>query len=166
MLGSDAELIGALNSEDYQRTSQRLLSFVDEIGAAAIFLLNSNGRVVAATDRNRLGDNHLNLPHFLEAAETGETVFTTHQKDSGAFEFAYSRKIVINNNSLGFIVVEVDLRKFQISWAGISDAVIVSSSKGSAAANKIASTCLSTELSLLGNFNNLILFFLFIFFFN
>ena len=130
LLGSDAELIGALNSEDYQRTSQRLLSFVDEIGAAAIFLLNSNGRVVAATDRNRLGENHLNLPHFLEAEETSETVFTTHQKDSGAFEFAYSRKIVINNNSLGFIVVEVDLQKFQISWAGISDAVIVSSSKG------------------------------------
>ena len=33
LLGSDAELIGALNSGDYQRTSQRLLSFVDEIGS-------------------------------------------------------------------------------------------------------------------------------------
>lgn len=39
LLASDAELIGALNSNDYQRTSQRLLSFVDEIGAAAILLL-------------------------------------------------------------------------------------------------------------------------------
>ena len=56
LLASDAELIGALSSKDYQRTSQRLLSFVDEIGAAAILLLDSDGRVVGATDRNRLGE--------------------------------------------------------------------------------------------------------------
>ncbi|HAB76123.1 MAG TPA: two-component system sensor histidine kinase, partial [Planktomarina temperata] len=29
LLSSDAELVGALSSRDYQRTSQRLLSFVD-----------------------------------------------------------------------------------------------------------------------------------------
>jgi two-component system C4-dicarboxylate transport sensor histidine kinase DctB len=126
LLGSDAELIGALTSKDYQRTSQRLLSFVDEIGAAAILLINSDGRVVAATNRNRLGENHLDLPHFVEAAGSRKTVFTTHKKNSGEFDFAYSRKMMINNKVLGFIVVEVDLRKFQSAWAGISDAVIVS----------------------------------------
>ena len=126
LLGSDAELITALTSKDYQRTSQRLLSFVNEIGAAAILLLNSDGRVVAATSRNRLEENHQKLPHFLAAAGSNKTVFTTHQKSTGAFDFAYSRKIVINNKVLGFIVVEVDLRKFQSAWAGISDAVIVS----------------------------------------
>ena len=130
LLVSDAELIIALTSKDYQRTSQRLLSFVNEIGAAAILLLNSDGRVVAATNGNRLEENHQKLPHFLAAAGSNTTVFTTHQKNTGAFDFAYSRKIVINNKVLGFIVVEVDLRKFQSAWAGISDAVIVSLPEG------------------------------------
>jgi two-component system C4-dicarboxylate transport sensor histidine kinase DctB len=130
LLGSDAELIIALTSKDYQRTSQRLLSFVNGIGAAAILLLNSDGRVVAATNKNRLEENHQKLPHFVDAAGSNKTVFTTHQKDTGAFDFAYSRKIVINNKVLGFIVIEVDLQKFQSAWAGISDAVIVSLPEG------------------------------------
>ena len=97
LLSSDAELVGALSSRDYQRTSQRLLSFVDEIGAAAILLLDLDGRVVAATDRNRLGEIQRNLPHFVEAARASETVFTTHQMDVGGYDFAYSRRVVANN---------------------------------------------------------------------
>ncbi len=38
--------------------------------------------------------------------------------------------MVANNKTLGVIVVEVDLRKFQSAWAGISDAVIVSLPNG------------------------------------
>lgn len=130
LLASDAELIGALNSNDYQRTSQRLMSFVDEIGAAAILLLDSDGLVVAATDRNRLGETQRNLPHFREAARASQTVFTTHKHDTDVYDFAYSRKILSNNKPLGVIVVEVDLRKFQSAWAGISDAVIVAAAGG------------------------------------
>ena len=130
LLASDAELIGALNSNDYQRTSQRLMSFVDEIGAAAILLLDSDGLVVAATDRNRLGETQRNLPHFREAARASQTVFTTHKHDTGVYDFAYSRKILSNNKPVGGIVVEVDLRKFQSAWAGISDAVIVAAAGG------------------------------------
>ena len=130
LLASDAELIGALNSNDYQRTSQRLMSFVDEIGAAAILLLDSDGLVVAATDRNRLGETQRNLPHFREATRASQTVFTTHKHDMDVYDFAYSRKILSNNKPLGVIVVEVDLRKFQSAWAGISDAVIVAAAGG------------------------------------
>ena len=130
LLASDAELIGALNSNDYQRTSQRLMSFVDEIGAAAILLLDSDGLVVAATDRNRLGETQRNLPHFREAARASQTVFTTHKHDTDVYDFAYSRKILSNNKPLGVIVVEVDLRKFQSAWAGISDVVIVAAAGG------------------------------------
>ena len=130
LLASDAELVGALSSKDYQRTSQRLLSFVEEIGAAAILLLDSAGRVVGATDRNRLGENHRNLSHFVGAVRASQTVFTTYKQDIGQFDFAYSRQVTVNNKLLGVIVVEVDLRKFQSAWAGISDAVIVSSPQG------------------------------------
>jgi len=77
-----------------------------------------------------LGELQRNLPHFVEAARASETVFTTHKMDAGGYDFAYSRRVVANNKTLGVIVVEVDLRKFQSAWAGISDAVIVSLPNG------------------------------------
>jgi two-component system C4-dicarboxylate transport sensor histidine kinase DctB len=42
----------------------------------------------------------------------------------------YSRRIQSGGNTLGVIAVEVDLRKFERAWAGISDAVIVTDSTG------------------------------------
>jgi two-component system C4-dicarboxylate transport sensor histidine kinase DctB len=44
--------------------------------------------------------------------------------------FNYSRKIEIDGNLAGVIVVEADLRQFEQSWAGISDAVLVADSEG------------------------------------
>lgn len=54
LLARDPSLIGALNSSDYQQSTQRLISFVEEIGAANLMLLDRDGRAVAATDRNVL----------------------------------------------------------------------------------------------------------------
>ena len=56
LLARDPELIGALNSSDYTASTRRLISFVEEIGAASLMLMDIDGRTVAATDRNRLGD--------------------------------------------------------------------------------------------------------------
>ena len=39
LLARDPALINALNSADYRQSSQRLISYVDEIGAASLMLL-------------------------------------------------------------------------------------------------------------------------------
>jgi two-component system, NtrC family, C4-dicarboxylate transport sensor histidine kinase DctB len=130
LLARDAELIGALNSEDYSRSTQRLLSFVDEIGAASIMLFDRNGKTVAATDRARLGESHRFAPYMVDALQSNETVFTLFQRDTGAFSFTYSRRVYENGTALGVIAVEVDLVKLERSWAGISDAVFVADSDG------------------------------------
>ncbi|GGL65163.1 sensor histidine kinase [Wenxinia marina] len=130
LLARDPELIGALNSGDYSRSTQRLLTFVDEIGAASLVLYDRDGRVVAATDRARLGENQRNSPFFVEALRSSGTVFTSWRRDSGAYAFHYSRKIESDRNLLGVIAVEVDLAKLERSWAGTSDAVIVTDSSG------------------------------------
>ena len=65
LLARDPTLIGALNSGDYSQSTQRLISFVEEIGAASLVLLDSDGRTVAATDRNRLGESNRNTAHFV-----------------------------------------------------------------------------------------------------
>ncbi|MFD1510758.1 ATP-binding protein [Lacimonas salitolerans] len=128
LLARDPALIGALSSGDYSMSTQRLISFVDEIGAASLMLLDEDGRAVATTDRNRLGSMHRSDPYFVDAVRSSGTVFTVMQRESGAYVFVYSRRVEDRGSVLGVILVEVDLAKFERAWAGISDAVVVTDS--------------------------------------
>nr|WP_116598493.1 ATP-binding protein [Primorskyibacter marinus] len=130
LLARDPALIGALNSNDFSQSTQRLISFVDEIGAASLMLLDRDGRTVAATDRNRLGSNHRTASYFVEGMRSNQTVFTTLPRESGGYVFTYSRRVESGGNTVGVILVEVDLAKFERAWAGISDAVLVTDSEG------------------------------------
>ena len=130
LLARDPALIGALNSRDYSLSTQRLLSFVDEIGTASLVLFDVDGRTVAATDRNRLGESHRSAQYFIEALRSNATVFSVQARESGGFSFTYSRKLDDGGVFLGVIAVEVDLAKLERSWAGIADAVFVTDSEG------------------------------------
>jgi two-component system C4-dicarboxylate transport sensor histidine kinase DctB len=126
LLARDPELIGALTSGSFALTSQRLISFQSEIGAASILLLDSGGRVVAG---QRLGTNYSTESFFVEAQRAGETVFTAAERAEGGFGFSYSRALVSENRTVGVIVVEVDLAKYERAWAGLQDAVVVTDSQ-------------------------------------
>ncbi len=130
LLARDPSLIGALNSGDYSASTQRLISFVEEIGAASLMLLDADGRTVAATDRNRLGSSHRGAAYFVDAIRASATIFTVTQAESGGFGFYYSRRVQSGADVVGVITVEVDLQKFERAWAGISDAVMVTDSSG------------------------------------
>jgi len=130
LLARDPTLISALNSQDYAQSTQRLLSFVEEIGAASLTLLDMDGRAVATTERNRLGESHRQAPYFIDALRSSDTVFKVLQQETGAYNFTYSRRIEEGGEVLGVIVVEVDLRKYERAWSGISDAVMVTDSEG------------------------------------
>ncbi len=131
LLARDPTLISALQSNDFSRSTQRLISFVEEIGAASLMLLDADGRTVAATDRNRLGEQHRGEAHFVDAIRANATVFTVLQREAGGYSFTYARRLEDGSEVLGVIVVEVDLAKFERAWAGISDAVMVTDSTGS-----------------------------------
>ncbi|MDF1854053.1 ATP-binding protein [Pseudooceanicola sp.] len=130
LLSRDPALIGALNGQDFSQSTQRLISFVDEIGAASLMLLDSDGRSVAATDRNRLGESHRQAPYFVDALRSNGTVFSLLEREAGGYRFTYSRKLESQGQALGVVIVEVDLQKFERAWAGISDAVHVTDSTG------------------------------------
>lgn len=125
LLARDPTLIGALNSSDFSQSSQRLIEYRDEIGAEGILLMDRDGRAVAATDRALIGSIHRSEPYFVDALRSNDTVFTTSLLESGGRVFAYSRKIESQGDQIGAIMVEVDLKKFESSWAGFTDAVIV-----------------------------------------
>jgi len=130
LLSRDPVLIGALNSGDFSQSSQRLISYVSELGAASLQLLDDTGRVVAATDRAKIGTNLRSAPFFVEAQRSNDTVFITSRTEAGAYSFTYSRAVSADRKKLGVIVVHVDLAQFEQKWAGISDAVIVTDSEG------------------------------------
>ncbi|WP_370401578.1 sensor histidine kinase [Sulfitobacter sp. JB4-11] len=130
LLSRDPELISALETANYSLSTQRLISFVDEIGAASLMLFDVDGRTVAATDRNRLGSGHKSEPYFVDAIRNAATIFSSIKVEGGGYRFVYSRRIQNAGATLGVIAVEVDLQKFERAWAGISDAVIVTNSTG------------------------------------
>ena len=129
LLARDPTLIGALNSGDFSQSSQRLIEYRDEIAAEGLLLMDSDGRAVAATDRALISSIHRAEPYYVEATRSNDTVFTTSLLESGARVFAYSRKIEAQGELIGVIMVEVDLKKFESSWAGFTDAVIVADSE-------------------------------------
>ena len=63
LLSQDPALIGALSSADFAQSSQRLISYRDEIGAASIKLLDADGR----TENRRRAI----VDHRADALETG-----------------------------------------------------------------------------------------------
>ncbi|MGJ5619039.1 sensor histidine kinase [Sulfitobacter sp. MF3-043] len=130
LLARDPTLINALDLANYSLSTQRLISFVDEIGAASLMLYDIDGRTVAATDRNHLGSAHRSEPYFVDAIRSNATIFSTIKRETGGYRFVYSRRIQDGGTTLGVIAVEVDLQKFERAWAGISDAVIVMDSSG------------------------------------
>jgi two-component system C4-dicarboxylate transport sensor histidine kinase DctB len=130
LLSRDPTLISALTSRDYSQSSQRLISYRDEIGSAQLMLLDASGRTVASTDRNLLGTNHRATPYFVEATRSPDTVFSVVEAETSSFDFIYSRRVEIDRQTIGVIVVEVDLTKFERSWASIADAVMVTNTEG------------------------------------
>ena len=87
------------------------------------------GNICSSGDRVEIGASRRSAPYFVDALRSNETVFTSAEQESGAQIFAYSRKIEVSGTAIGVIVVEVDLRKFELAWAGFTDAVIVTDSE-------------------------------------
>ncbi len=130
LLSRDPVLIRSLESNDYTSTTQYLISYVEDIGAASILLLDRNGRVVAATDRQRISELRNSDPFFVEAARSADSVFTSNEPETGRFDFTFSRRIENGEGLLGVILVEIDLARLVERWRGTSEAVFLTNSQG------------------------------------
>ena len=130
LLSRDPTLISALATGDFAQSSQRLISFNEEISAASLTLLDRDGRVVASTARETIGENYRESPVFVQALRSKDNIFNILQDDAGRFRFFYSRRVETQSGLAGVILVEVGLGKYERAWSGISDAVLVTDSEG------------------------------------
>lgn len=130
LLSRDPQLIRALQGDEFAETSAKLIALQSELGVASIRLLDADGRVVGATDRNVLGTSFRSESYFVDAQRTKDTVFVAAKREAGGYDFTYSRAVAADSRVVGVIVVSVDLMKFERAWAGLQDAVVVTDSEG------------------------------------
>lgn len=130
LLSGDPFLVDGLRSGSFAATSQRLIKVQSEIGVASIMLLDRDGRVVGATNRNLLGTAYRTQAFYVDALRSNDTVFTAAKRDSGGFDFTYSRSVNVDGKAAGVIAVAVDLMKYERAWSGFQDAVLVTDSSG------------------------------------
>ncbi|MES2664538.1 MAG: ATP-binding protein [Pseudomonadota bacterium] len=131
LLARDPDLAQALSEGNFASTTAKLIALQAEIGVASIRLLDLDGRVTGATNRNVLGAVHRGDTYFVDALRTKDTIFTAVRRESGGYDFTYSRAVLApDGGPLGVIVVSVDLMKYERAWAGLQDAVLVTDSEG------------------------------------
>ena len=130
LLSRDTTLISALNSNDFVGTSQRLISYKGEIEAKSIVLLDNAGRIVAASDRRELGVVLRENSFFIEALRSPDTVFTTSGVNEGRLGFFYSRKLQSQKETVGVILIEMDLEQMFGRWSNRDSIISVTDSRG------------------------------------
>lgn len=130
LLSGDPFLVDGLRSGNFAATSQRLIKVQSEIGVASIMLLDRDGRVVGSTNRHLLGSTHRAQSFYVDALRSNDTVFTAAKRETGGFDFTYSRSVSVDGKPAGVIAVAVDLMKYERAWSGLQDAVLVTDSSG------------------------------------
>ncbi len=128
LLSRDPILILALRSGQYQGAEERLASFKEEIGAGSIFLLDADGRIVAASDERPRADYDGDKAYFTAARADNGTVFSIIENEDGAFSFHYARRIMQDDVMLGVVVVTVPLGAHEEGWRRARVKVVVTDS--------------------------------------
>ena len=129
VLSRDPTLISALRSADYQNTTQRLVSYQNEIGAATILLADIAGQIVAASERTQLGATIRDFFYYSDALRDNGTVFVHGTPANGFNGFYYARKIEDAGKVLGVIIVSVDLQPLELAWRGSGINAVVTDSE-------------------------------------
>lgn len=130
VLSADPTLTDALKSKYFAETSDRLVALKNELGAAALILMDVDGRVVAASEEQALQPNH-ELPEYFSRAmrETG-TIFQIGPGSELGQGFYFSRRIESDGQPLGVIAVEVGLHRQAQIWTNSNIQLVVADASG------------------------------------
>jgi len=130
LLSRDPILMLALRSGQYAAAEERLASFREEIGAGSIFLLDPVGRIVAASDARPREQYDGDKAYFTRAMGSTSTEFSMIAGEDGTHSFHYARQVVVENQTLGVVVVTVDLGAHEEGWRRSGIRIAVTDSEG------------------------------------
>lgn len=118
--GEDARIRAALTDPRALDDANRYLQTVaDHAGAAELFLIDAEGRTIAASNWNRpgsfVGEHYGFRPYFRQAIETGRGQFYAIGVTTGVPGYFLSTRVASGSMS-GVLVVKLDLRPLQETW--------------------------------------------------
>lgn len=128
--GEDARIAAALaDPAAHEAASRYLKQIADHSGAAELYLLNADGVTIAASNwaspGSFVGQDYAFRPYFTEAMAAGRGQFYAIGVTTGLPGYFMSRRID-RPQTQGVMVVKVDLRPLQATWAaaGVSMALV------------------------------------------
>jgi two-component system C4-dicarboxylate transport sensor histidine kinase DctB len=130
LLSRDTILTLGLRARQYQGADARLAGFQEELGLGPIFLLDSEGTVVASSDARQRGVFAGDQPYYIAALASDETQFAITGERTGSPGFFYAQKLAVDDQFLGVVVVTVDLAALQRGWQNANAKVAVTESEG------------------------------------
>ena len=118
--GEDARIRAALIDPRALHEANRYLETIaSHAGASELFLINGEGRTIAASNWNRpgsfVGESYSFRPYFRQAIETGRGQFYAIGVTTGVPGYFLSTRVQVGAMT-GVLVVKVDLRGLQETW--------------------------------------------------
>lgn len=137
VLAQDADARAVLAGEDGQRLvtfNKKLEALSGEMGAAAIYLLDTKGLTVAASNWQRpetfVGQNYGFRPYFREALRSGQSeqfALGTVSRRPGLY---IARQLQTNGKPIGVIVSKVEFDNLEAEWRKAGVLVFATNANG------------------------------------
>jgi len=135
ILGKDPHVITGLEGYGLEELNTRLKDFAHRAGLEAIFLMDTSGRTVAASNADAVptfvGQNYAFRPYFQDASsgKTGQ-YFAVGTTTARPGYFIAEAVKSFSGRVLGVIVVKLDMLALQNAWQNRQNNILVSDSNG------------------------------------
>jgi two-component system C4-dicarboxylate transport sensor histidine kinase DctB len=123
-----------ININDVEGLNKRLRSISISAKAEAIYVLNQNGRTVAASnfdqEKTFLGQNYQFRPYFIDAMKGIDSVFFAIGATTSRPGYFLATPIVEQEDAVGALVVKLDLTALNQALSATIDKVVVTNKDG------------------------------------
>jgi two-component system C4-dicarboxylate transport sensor histidine kinase DctB len=139
ILGLDRDVLAMLSAPspapaEVMQLNQYLEQLNARAGSLSIYILDSKGKVVAASNWRQagsfLGEDLFFRPYFRQAMETGSGRFFGIGTTLGEPGYYLSSALTGDKGALGVAVVKVGLKQLERSWATVEAPALVSDENG------------------------------------
>lgn len=137
VLASEDLILQALKSPDQatlDRVNARLDMLAVQTGAAAIYLLDRQGKAIAAnnyrTPVSFVGADYAYRPYFRAAMQAGSDEYFALGSRSGRPGLYLSRRVGPDRHSAGVIVVKVEFDRVEAAWRRQAEQALVANRDG------------------------------------
>lgn len=135
VLARDPYVINTVDSGATESLSTRLRAFSDQAGLDAIYLMNTQGLTIAASNAGEpnsfLGQTYAFRPYFQEALNQNQGRFYGIGATTGLPGYFIADGVDgVNGETKGVIAIKIDLSELQDSWRNSGEQVMLANSDG------------------------------------